>query len=342
MHSQMPSADGRLLAQARSIVADLRAPKAWIYWADLLVTAAVLWSAILWGAASGRAPVAVGFAAIVASLALTRGSMFLHELAHVRESAVPGFRIAWNLFVGIPFGIPSFLWETSHRDHHQPAVYRTERDPEHPPDRRAALARVGGALVISLFAVPPALLARWLLLGPLSMLHRDLRRWVWDRASTLSLNPAYRPRRLRGRARAEMLSAETLCFAWCVALVTAVFRSSHAARAIGLGSGAIAFAAVVTTLRGELLHRFGDRYRQGTLEQQVFESVTIPHSGLLSALFLPLGIGYHALHHLDPRIPYHAMGEAHARLIARLPSASAYHRTVRRAPRWRRLHRTFA
>ena len=38
---------------------------------------------------------------------------------------------------------------------------------------------------------------------------------------------------------------------------------------------------------------------------------------------------YHALHHLDARLPYHALPEAHARLLARLPAGSFYHRVTR-------------
>ncbi len=39
----------------------------------------------------------------------------------------------------------------------------------------------------------------------------------------------------------------------------------------------------------------------------------------------PVGLRYHALHHLFPFLPYHNLGKAHARLIARLPAGSPYH-----------------
>lgn len=44
----------------------------------------------------------------------------------------------------------------------------------------------------------------------------------------------------------------------------------------------------------------------------------------------PLGLRYHALHHLLPMMPYHSLSEAHARLMTQLPPGSPYHRTVRR------------
>jgi fatty acid desaturase len=40
---------------------------------------------------------------------------------------------------------------------------------------------------------------------------------------------------------------------------------------------------------------------------------------------------FHALHHLFPSLPYHALGAAHRRLMARLPPDSPYRLTE--APR---------
>jgi fatty acid desaturase len=331
LNARTPHDEVRLLRAARSIVADLRAPQPWIYWLDLLVSATVLWFTLAWGAVGDRGAAATTTALVVAGLSVMRTSMFLHEIAHLAPDAVPGFRIAWNILVGIPFGIPSIVWERSHRDHHKLSVYRTVRDPEHAPDESRPLARVLTGMVAAA-ALPLGLAARWLILGPLSLLHPGLRRFVLQRATSLTMNAAYRPSPWRGRARLDALAAEALSFAWCAALAAVAARGGHAVRAIALGAGAVSLAAVLTVLRGEILHRFEADDRRGTLAQQVFESVTIPHTGVVSALLLPLGIGYHAVHHLDARLPYHALGKAHARLVARLPPGSAYHATVIRGP----------
>ena len=50
----------------------------------------------------------------------------------------------------------------------------------------------------------------------------------------------------------------------------------------------------------------------------------MPPPALLSPLWAPVGLRYHALHHLLPSMPYHALGECHRRLIAHLGQGSTY------------------
>jgi fatty acid desaturase len=43
-------------------------------------------------------------------------------------------------------------------------------------------------------------------------------------------------------------------------------------------------------------------------------------------LWAPVGLRFHALHHLLPGVPYHHLLEAHRRLVAALGADSPYHR----------------
>jgi fatty acid desaturase len=56
---------------------------------------------------------------------------------------------------------------------------------------------------------------------------------------------------------------------------------------------------------------------------QLLDSIDTP-GALWTALWAPVGLRYHALHHYFPGIPYHNLGTAYRRLISNLPGESAY------------------
>ena len=52
-----------------------------------------------------------------------------------------------------------------------------------------------------------------------------------------------------------------------------------------------------------------------------------PRRGLVAELWAPVGLRYHALHHLLPSMPYHSLGEAHPRLVAHLGFDSTHQKS---------------
>src|SRR5262245_27257332 len=77
-------------------------PKPWLYYADMLGSALLGWSAFAIAVQAHRFSAVWGLALLVATFALYRAVLFIHELSHLQRTAVPGFTTTWQLVVGWP------------------------------------------------------------------------------------------------------------------------------------------------------------------------------------------------------------------------------------------------
>src|SRR4051794_41057607 len=181
--------DAAMLKAAANLTRDLNVPKSTIYWADMLGSA-VLGYAALFAAMFAPSRLLAIAAGLVAVLALYRAGSFIHELTHIKKGAVKGFRFTWNLVVGVPLMIPSFMYEGVHNQHHAKTYYGTANDPEYLP---LALMKPWTLPVFLAAAAlaPVGLLFRFAVLAPLSMLSKGLRALVVGRYSGLQINPRF-------------------------------------------------------------------------------------------------------------------------------------------------------
>lgn len=313
------------IADARHRFADAFPARAWIYWSDLLATTAVCWIAL---AVSASAPFGRPLhlvATLVAMVALFRAAIFVHEIAHHKRGALPGFEFAWNVLVGVPFLAPSLTYVPSHLDHHRQATFGTWNDPEYLPLARSTPLRHLGFLLAPTVQVPTFPI-RWGVLGPLSWIVPPLRRWVVARASTLVLNPRYRRPAPRGRDRVRWMTQEIAAAVtvWLVAwgVVTGWIPPQWLVQWYLVIAGAL----VLNQARNLAAHRYESDGRPMDSLGQLVDTVTVD-GGLLSALAAPVGLRYHALHHYMATVPYHSLGALHRRLLAELPADDPYRRT---------------
>ena len=314
--------DKAMLKAAANLTRDLNVPNAAIYWADMLGSALIGYVALALTITAASAGVAIA-AGLVAVLALYRAGSFIHELTHLKPNAVSGFRLAWNLVFGVPLLAPSFLYEGVHNQHHAKTYYGTVNDPEYLPLALMKPWTIPLFLVAALLA-PIGLLVRFGILTPLSLLSPRLRETIVAKYSGLQINPLFRRPKPQGSFARDWALQEAGASLWAIALLVMV-----ATGFIPLGSFAIflfvasgvMFLNQVRTLVAHLWENDGEPM---SVTDQFLDSVNVPPPGLLPALWAPVGLRYHALHHLLPGVPYHNLGEAHRRISAELEQSSPY------------------
>ncbi|WP_419866793.1 fatty acid desaturase family protein [Erythrobacter ramosus] len=312
--------DKAMLRAARDLTKGLGEAKPAIYWTDMLVSAGVGYAGIAVAIVSGSLGVKIA-AGLVAALAFYRALMFIHELTHIHRDALPGFRTGWNLLVGIPMLTPSFMYEGVHTIHHKRTQYGTVEDPEYLP---LALMKPWSLPLFVLVAMllPVALIVRFGVLYPLGLIIPPLRKFTWERFSSLSINPEFRRKAPEGDFAGRVRWQEAGASLWAVALIASVFVFGWQPLATALAI--LSLAAVLNQLRTLVAHLWENEGEAMTVTAQFLDSVNVPPPGLAAEIWAPVGLRYHALHHLMPSMPYHDLPEAHRRLARELGKGSTY------------------
>ncbi len=316
--------DNELIRTAAKVTRDLNTPKSAIYWADFLASVAVGYGSLAGAMLSQSTGLAI-FLGLVAILALYRAGSFIHELTHIRRNALPGFHFAWNALFGVPMLIPSFMYEGIHSIHHRTKKYGTVEDPEYLPLALMKPWSVPLFVIVAALA-PVALLFRYAILTPLSAIIPPLRRIVVERYSGLIINPEFRRKPPEGDLKRRWLVCEIGASIWAIALLTLVATGIIPMRAFLIFLGVLSGSVILNQIRTLVAHLWENDGHEMSVTAQYLDSVNVPPPATLPALWAPVGLRYHALHHLLPGVPYHSLGEAHRRLAAELPSDSNFYR----------------
>ena len=319
----------RFTREAHRLVRDLMRPRLARYWIDFLVTVAVVYVSFVVYISARSLTLLQAAAFVTCGLAMYRAVVFTHEITHRRGPAFWRFTFVWNLLCGIPFLMPSFMYG-NHQGHHTSNAYGTWSDPEYLLHSSGWRLKLSGFLLLPV--IYPILIAgRFLFFTPLALASRRVDRFVWTRGSSLYvMNESYRREYDAAAAVASRWFQEAACCAWAWSIVALVAASQVSISTIGKTYLVFLFWILLNQVRTLVAHRYTNEVNTPlSYLDQLLDTNTFPHGRLLPELWAPVGLRYHALHHLLPLMPYHSMAEAHMRLIGQLAPDSPYHRTVR-------------
>lgn len=312
--------DKDMLRAARDLTKDLGEARGGIYWPDMLISTAIGYGGIAVAILSSSLLLSI-VAGAVASLALYRSLMFIHELTHIRKSALPGFRLGWNLLVGIPMMAPSFMYEGVHVIHHKRTQYGTIEDPEYLPLALMKPWSLPLFVIVALLA-PIAVIVRSAILVPLGLVIPPVRRLVWERASSLSINPDFRRKPATGDFAKQVRWYQLGASIWAIGLLLSPLAIGW--KPLLVGMAILSVTTLLNQLRTLVAHLWENEGDPMTVTAQFLDSVNVPPPGIAAEIWAPVGLRYHALHHLMPSMPYHDLPEAHRRLARELGEASTY------------------
>jgi fatty acid desaturase len=314
--------DQDLIREAAALTRDYSRASPFIYWTDFLTSAVIGYVALALAISSPL----LGFqllGGLAAALLLYRASSFIHEITHMKRDHVPGFRLVWNLIVGIPMQIPSFLYEDTHNQHHSKMRYGTAKDPEYLP-----LALMKPYMLVFFMAVAAlgsiGFLIRFAVLSPLSLLIPWVRRETVARFSTLAINPHYLRAMPEGAFRRDWIIMETGASLWAIGIITAVITGYIPLQAFLMYLAIVSSALVLNQIRTLVAHLWENDGEVLSVTEQYLDSVNVPPPGILAEIWAPVGLRYHALHHLVPSVPYHALPKVHRLLTAKFGDGGNY------------------
>jgi fatty acid desaturase len=314
------------MGQARGIVKDLFEPNVVVYWADFLLSSFVgglCFVLVRRVFEPFTVPSIIAF--VACGLCYYRAVLFIHELVHVRDKRFRLLSVTWNLMCGIPFLTPTFMYYT-HADHHMRKHFGTHGDGEYLP---LGVQSPWHILVYLCqpFVLPILAIVRFLILTPICWISPTARAFVHRHASSMVMDPSYiRPLPTRSTLRIIRVQ-ETLCFLWCAGVATVIFAGLVPWEFLPTAYGLSVFILMLNAIRTLGAHRYTNAGGEMTFLDQLLDSINYPNRPFLSALWAPLGLRFHALHHVFPSMPYHNLDRAHRRLMAQLPADSPYRLT---------------
>ncbi len=293
------------------------------YWADFLFT----WSLFISGMMAWLFAPAIWsiLGLIIGIFAAYRCGSFMHEIVHFnrRNKSEMAFKAGWNILFGIPILSPSHLYD-AHLEHHMPDSFATVQDPEYVPIHNRSL--LGLAHFVNGHVIGPiSMVALRMLLNPIIWIFPSLgNRLMQGKGTALVINWDYIPTGKQKPTQFDqtaIIMATLLLYIYLAAIISGFVPLLTALKILVL----VVLSMVINGVRTLVAHRYINYDRQSvSREAQLLDSVNLIGNRLFGGLLAPVGLRYHALHHLVQTLPYHGLEKAHEALMAQLPADDVY------------------
>ncbi len=294
------------------------------YWVDFLCT----WSLFVMGMVAWIfAPMVLSIVGLVIGIfAAYRCGSFMHEIVHFnrRNKEEMAFKAGWNLLFGIIILSPSRLYD-AHLEHHMPKSFATIEDPEYVPITNRSF--FGLAFFVFHHVLGPiTLVAVRMFLNPIIWIFPALGAKLMNgKGTSLVINWDYIPTdKTKATAfdRFAIVASTALLYVYLGAIISGLVPLVIVAKILAL----IIISMVLNGVRTLVAHRYINYDRQSvSREEQLLDSVNLMGNPIIGGLLAPVGLRYHALHHLVQALPYHSLEPAHKKLMAELPEDDSYH-----------------
>lgn len=312
------------LKEARTIVRNLAVPKAHLYWLDLFFSVSLGWGGFIFSIVLSIHPILRILLVAISALALYRCAIFIHELAHFRKGTFRLFRIVWNMLCGFPFMLPSFIYKGVHIEHHVQTVYGTKDDGEYWPFIHESRYKIIVFPIVA-FLLPLYYAVRFIVFTPLLLLSKKLRNFVWAWNSSLAIIMKYRRPDPTKEERRQWLLQEWMTALYGIAGIVLIVLGILPVAVLLVWYCVTTISFFLNAIRTLVAHSYRNKGESSmAVSDQFMDSVNVIGLSFLPTLWAPVGLRYHATHHLFPSMPYHALGKAHRTLLEKLPESSGY------------------
>ncbi len=319
-----PDASARFpMAEAQRLVEDLNEPHPLIYWADFLCCVVVGWAAFVAAMLLPDFSLLQFVALVISAFALYRGVLFIHELSHGRPGTFRTFRAVWDLTLGFLLQVPSFAY-SPHIYHHSLREYGRAEDGEYVAfGAKSPIWIVLYTLQVVL--LPLAFPLRFIVVTPISLLIPKLRKVAWEGMSSLVIDYTYRRPPASAAERRVVRFEEFGCWFYGTTIVILLVTGVLPLKVLVLWYLITVSVFLLNSLRTLAAHAYRNAENESmTWTEQFLDSIDVPGNPLWTPLWAPVGLRFHATHHLFPSIPYHSLGEAHRRLSTQFSARETY------------------